>query len=114
MVDIELTKKGFISKWRTKPNKSIVLNWEVKGYLSLLMTYIYSKIQYRLMKTRCFPDSRIKVLEYPINNIMGAYESRQEIINHRGARGIITNRTMDSVGNVPIPDDEKGCLREEL
>lgn len=41
-------------------------------------------------KTLVFPESRICSLEMPINNIIGAYESRNVLINYRGALGVFT------------------------
>lgn len=114
MVDIELTKRALYQNGAQNPIKSIVLNWEGQR-VSIPADDIYIfQDSVPAYENQMFPDSRIKVLEYPISNIMGAYESRQEIINHRGARGIITNRTMDSVGNVPIPDDEKDALEKNF
>ncbi|WP_430897649.1 MULTISPECIES: phage portal protein [unclassified Paraflavitalea] len=37
------------------------------------------------------PGSRIQSLEFPINNIIGAYESRNVLINFRGALGILSH-----------------------
>lgn len=49
-----------------------------------------------------FPDSRIVSLEMPINNQIGAYESRNVLINFRGALGIFSRDAATS-GQIPIP-----------
>jgi hypothetical protein len=42
------------------------------------------------MHSSIIPESRVKVLEMPVNNIIGALESKNVLINYRGALGIIT------------------------
>lgn len=41
--------------------------------------------------TLIFPESRVCSLEMPINNIIGALESRNVLINYRGANGIFSH-----------------------
>lgn len=61
-----------------------------------------------------FPDSRVKTLVAPINNIIGAYESRGMLINSRGALGMITNQTRDSFSAIPLKPGEKTDLLKEF
>lgn len=60
-----------------------------------------------------FPDSRVKALAMPINNIISAYESRHELINYAGSQGILTPDT-DSVGAIPLKDGEKSQLQADF
>src|SRR5690625_3769513 len=64
--------------------------------------------------TTFLPDSRIKTLEMPINNIIGAYESRNMLINSRGALGILSNRTKDAYSSIPLSKPEKKELYDEF
>jgi hypothetical protein len=63
-----------------------------------------------------FPDSRIKSLEMPINNQIGAYESRNVLINYRGALGIFSRDLGNNgqVGVPPITDKEKENLQKDF
>ena len=60
------------------------------------------------------PDSRVKTVEMPINNIMGAYESRNILINSRGALGMITNKTKDAYSSIPLKPKEKEDLYNDF
>lgn len=53
------------------------------------------------------PDSRVKTLKMPINNIIGAYESRNVLINSRGSLGILTNQTQDALSALPLKKGDK-------
>lgn len=62
------------------------------------------------------PDSRIRSLEMPINNQIGAYESRNVLINFRGSLGIFS-RELGNTGQMPVPaitDPEKENLQREF
>lgn len=56
--------------------------------------------------TLTFPESRLKAMALPINNIIGAFESRNVLINYRGALGILTADPGKGAYN-PIPVDVK-------
>lgn len=60
-----------------------------------------------------FPDSRVKALAMPINNIIAAYESRNELINYAGSQGILTPVT-DSVGVIALKEGEKEQLQADF
>lgn len=60
-----------------------------------------------------FPDSRVKALALPINNIISAYESRHELINYAGSQGILTPET-DTIGTIPMKDGEKEQLQADF
>lgn len=64
-------------------------------------------------ETIVFPESRICSLEMPINNIIGAYNSRNVLINYRGALGIISSES-DKNGYIPIKDPDKVALQNDF
>ena len=53
------------------------------------------------------PESRIKSLEMPINNIIGSYESSNVLINRRGPNYLVSNASNDKVGTIPMTPEEK-------
>lgn len=59
------------------------------------------------------PDSRIKSLEMPINNIIGALESRNVLINYRGALGMLSPEK-DPMGTIPLNDTDKEALQNDF
>lgn len=60
-----------------------------------------------------FPESRIRALRQPINNIIGAYDSRNVLINRRGALGVLSNDGKDVNGTIPLDPDEKKSLQDD-
>lgn len=60
-----------------------------------------------------FPETRIRPLELPINNIIGALESRNMLINYRGALGILSSEN-DKSGYIPIKDPDKKALQADF
>lgn len=60
-----------------------------------------------------FPGSRIRPLALPINNIIAAYESRNELINYAGSQGILTPET-DTMGAIPLKENEKNQLQADF
>lgn len=60
-----------------------------------------------------FPSSRVKPLAMPINNIISAYESRNELINYAGSQGILTP-TSDAMGPMPLKEGEKEQLQADF
>lgn len=64
-----------------------------------------------------FPESRIATLVDPINNSIGAYESRNILINYRGALGIFSKDTGGGSSGFPSPPitpDEKNDLQKDF
>lgn len=49
----------------------------------------------------------------PINNVIGAYKSRNILINYRGALGIISSDN-DKHGYIPIKPDDKEALQKDF
>lgn len=65
--------------------------------------------------TLILPQSRIAALALPINNIIGAYESRNVLINYRGALGILSNDPGGGqYGSIPLSPEEKDGLQQEF
>lgn len=60
-----------------------------------------------------FPDSRVKSLAMPINNIIGSYMSRNELINYAGAQGLMSPEAKDQAGSIPLKEDQKLQLQED-
>lgn len=58
--------------------------------------------------------SRIVSLEYPIRNIMQAYEAIYSLNKDRGAQGILSNDRKDSAGAIPLKREEKADIHKEL
>lgn len=61
-----------------------------------------------------FPESRIQALEKPINNIIGAYESRNTLINFRGAQGFLTPDNGGSLGPIATTEAERSALQNDF
>jgi hypothetical protein len=59
------------------------------------------------------PQSRLKACAMPINNIIGAYEGRNTLINYRGALGILTPDN-DSDGTIPLSPKDKEDLQYDF
>lgn len=60
------------------------------------------------------PESRIKSLSLPIKNVIGAYQSRHVLIKRRGALGILSNGGKDTIGQLPLDEEEKKRVQDEL
>jgi hypothetical protein len=68
----------------------IKLNYHgVQANLDPNQVYIFKDFTPSI-NTMLLPESRVKVLEMPVNNIIGAYESKNVLINLRGALGILS------------------------
>jgi hypothetical protein len=64
--------------------------------------------------TLTFPGSKVKAMALPINNIIGAYDSRRSIINNRGALGILSRDPgTGQYEPMGISEDEKTQLQRD-
>lgn len=116
MVDIEETNKLFYQTSQKGMIKKIVLNYKgVSSELDVDSVYILKDIT-PSFNSLIFPQSRICALELPINNIIGAYESRNVLINYRGALGILTKDAGDGgqYGALPLPEGEKENIQNDF
>lgn len=59
------------------------------------------------------PDSKLAPLSYQIGNLMKNYEARGVIAEKRGAIGILSNTTADSIGRIDLKPKEKKELQDE-
>lgn len=60
-----------------------------------------------------FPDSKLLPLKYPINNLIKNYEARGTIAEKKGAIGILSNDTKDSISTLPLSPADKKQLQED-
>lgn len=62
-----------------------------------------------------FPESRLRSLERPINNIIGAFESRNVLINYRGALGILSHEQgAGQYASLPMTEKQKEDLQSDF
>jgi hypothetical protein len=115
MVDIEETRKSWITAKDKKDiiKKIVLIFGEERAEIPVTDVYIIKDF-IPSFKSAIFPESRICSLEMPINNIIGAYESRNVLINYRGALGIISPDAKDVGGPVPLKDDDKLSLQDDF
>lgn len=115
MVDIEETNKLFYQTDLKGIIKQIVLNY--KGTRTVMKQedlYIMKDFTPRF-DSLVIPQSRICALEMPINNIIGTYESRNVLINYRGALGILSQDTgSGQFQALPMTDDEKTQIQQDF
>jgi hypothetical protein len=115
MIDIEETNKLFYQTDIKGIIKQVVLNY--KGTRMVMKQedlYIMKDFTPRF-DSLVIPDSRICALEMPINNIIGTYESRNVLINHRGPGGIFSHDPgSGNYGSLPITEDEKEQLQQDF
>lgn len=64
--------------------------------------------------TIVLPQSRLSSLELPINNIIGAFESRNVLINSRGPMYVVSSNESDASGNIALNPKEKDDLQKEF
>lgn len=114
MVDIQETNKLFYQSDANGIIKQIVLTYkDEKTILNASDIYIFKDFT-PSFNSLIIPESRIQALEMPINNIIGAYESRNVLINYRGALGIISPDGKDAAGPVRLGDDNKEQLQSDF
>lgn len=112
MIDIKETNK----LWMTDPNgviDRIILNYKgQKTVLNLQDIFLFKDFTPSFTSI-VIPESRIKALSKPINNIIGAFESRNVLINYRGALGILTPEK-DPMGTIPLSPDDKENIQQDF
>lgn len=90
MVDIKETNKLFYQTDQSGIIESIVLVYRgERTPLKINSLYIFKDIS-PSFNTLIFPESRVCSIEMPINNIIGALECENVLINYRGALGAWT------------------------
>lgn len=58
-------------------------------------------------------ESKMKALKAPINNIRMAYETRGQILSDRGSLGILSNRSSDVAGQLPVGDEDRNEVHNQ-
>lgn len=113
MVDIEETKRLFYQTDTKGIIGKIVLNYKgVKSEIKVEDIYIMKDFT-PSFDSLVLPESRICALELQINNIIGAYESRNVLINYRGALGILSAQK-DQFGGSHIKPEDKEQLQNDF
>lgn len=59
-------------------------------------------------------ESKLISLHKPLSNIVGALQTRNCIIFDRGAMGILSSESKDSVGSIPLGDKEKKLIENQM
>ena len=114
MLDIEETEKLFYQSDTNGIVKTIVLNYKnTKTTLQAQDVYFFKDFT-PSFNSLIIPESRICSLEMPINNIIGAYESRNVLINYRGALGIISPDGQTSGTSLPLKEADKQDLQNQF
>lgn len=115
MVDIEETNRLFYQSDTKGIIKKIVLSYKGQRTELEVENVFIMKDFTPSFDSLILPNSRICALEMPINNIIGAYESRNVLINYRGALGILSQETGGGQYPVlPVTDDKKKELQKEF
>lgn len=99
-----------------EPNiKRIVLSYaDVQTELNIKDLFIMKDSQ-PSFETAIFPSSKLEPLSLIINNIIGAYESRNVLINHRGALGLLTQEAgSGQYPPMPMSDVEQEDLQKDF
>lgn len=115
MLDIEETNKLFYQTDQKGMIKQIVLSYKGDRTVLNIDDIFIIKDFTPSFNSLILPESRICSLEMPINNIIGAYESRNVLINYRGALGMISGDPGGGqLGNIPLSPDEKKDLQRQF
>lgn len=114
MLDIEETKKLFYQSDVNGIINRIVLTYKgTKTTLQAKDVYIMKDFT-PSFNSLIIPESRICSLEMAINNIIGAYESRNVLINYRGALGIISPDSSTQGMPIPLKEEDKTDLQTDF
>jgi Phage portal protein len=113
MVDIEETNKLFYQTDASQIIKSIVINYKGERTNIPVEDVFILKDIVPSFSDILFPESRIQSLAVDINNIIGANESINTLINFRGAQGFLTPEK-DPMGTVPLMTTDKEALQNDF
>jgi hypothetical protein len=115
MLEIEESNKLFYQTDQKGIIKEIKLTYKgEKTTIRVNDIYIFKDIT-PSFNTLIFPESRICSLEMPINNIIGALESENVLINYRGALGIFTQEPgSGQFGALPMTPEHKEQLQNDF
>lgn len=116
-IDVDLMKEKFNSNGGVPLEEIIVTYNGVTSTLQIKDLIIVRDFvpSFTTATALTFPGSKILAIELPINNIIGAYESRNMLINYRGALGILSG---DPVGGqytpIPLTKEQKDQLQNDF
>lgn len=113
MVKLEDTKKLFRQGELSQIISKITITYQGQETEIELNDIFIMKDITPSFDTLILPDSKLSAVQDEINNIIGAYESRNVLINYRGALGILTSEK-DQFGAIPIKENEKQQLQEDF
>lgn len=114
MLDIEETEKLFYQSDENSIIKKIVLEYKnTKTVLNASDVYFFKDIT-PSFTSLVIPESRVCSIEMPINNIIGAYESRNVLINYRGALGIIAPDAVAAGNSIPLKEGDREDLQNQF
>lgn len=116
MLDIKETNKLFYQTDLKGVVQSITLTYKSqRTAININDIYIFKDFT-PSMDSLIIPESRVCSLRMPINNIIGAYESRNVLINKRGAMGVLSpDGGKDGAGiAVPMRKEDKDALEAEF
>lgn len=115
MVDIEETNKLFYQTDIKGIIKEIVLNYKGVRVPIKVEDLYFMKDFTPSFNSLVIPESRICALALPINNIIGCYESRNVLINYRGALGILSHDPgTGQYGSLPFDQPSKVQLQADF
>jgi hypothetical protein len=113
-IDVRATQERFTRAGVTAL-EDIVVSYGGNRTILKLADLIIIKDFTPSFSTLTFPGSKIMALEMPINNIIGAFESRNVLINYRGALGILTSDPgKGQFAALPMSDPEKLALERDF
>lgn len=115
MISVKESNKVFYQTDQAGIIDTIILTYRnQKTELPVNSLYIFKDIT-PSFSTLIFPESRVCSLEMPINNIIGALESRNVLINYRGALGAFTHDPGGGTfGSMPMTPKEKESLQNDF
>lgn len=112
MVEIEESKEMFFDK-NVNVIKRVTVSYKGVNRDLPLDNVLILKDFRPSFESVVLPSSRICSLEMPINNVIGAFESRNVIINRRGPQTFVSRQGSDAFAAGPLlPDEKEDLLRD--
>ena len=112
MVDIKETNKLFYENPK-RVISQIILTYKSQKYPINIEDILIIEDFTPNFSSLVIPDSRIKALQMPINNIIGAYEARNVLINYRGALGILSPE-IEPAGTMIMNATDKAAIQTDF
>lgn len=113
-IDISATRERFTASG-AEVLKEIVINFNGSRLTLAIEDLIIIKDITPSFDILTFPESKLVACQMYVNNIIGAIESRNTLINFRGAQGILTQDPgKGQFTSVPMSEDEKKALQKDF